>query len=736
MMATPEISTSRTFHSMKSISSTATKIRLPIEEAVKAEFPPQCKVLCFDDDGGFRVGVVKHVMVSISLPSQHVFGTFYEVEMNPSAGRDAKVRGVFGQTDLRLTPGCAVEVNSEYFGSVFKFAAGSSEKVRGTILGSFEIPVSRCNRCLQKDNDDIPSRKFFYSVRVKLNGMEEAVEAHGVPPQHISVPLSNTCLGGASAPDLPKAIVIGGGSFANDHCNENKAPTNTMAPSPSISRMKGKRITPEDLPLANYEQSSFKGNATNGRFQESFNDSFNIMYQHEGNTKAFGNMLSNGNREIYDSEATSSFEGRVSNAVPIASPTGGRRGRSSSRQMARSNSIHRTRSTSRTRIYETAKSRTVRSNRIPKEPPSRRQINDVISKSSSVDSMNDFEEDIDSAAYDEKVSQMIDIDTSEEEKAMEEQLRKQKSSLLRKSPSKRRDSFKRDIKVDISSEEEVEGRQEASTTTPRSRSHRDIAEFVQDDANEEFDELLSVEDYEEEDSDMKRTTVSTPVSSKKKFGKSWSPSVSSFGESMDDLEQKRTSSSSATPPKRRASKGNLASPSQKVQEVAAPTSSKSPVEGCYLLFDPSSGGKLTIQFSKVVVEGAIGFWAPGEGKVLRGFKFKQNQGRSDLMTGIAGKDYKKKYFNGWCQFIKAAKMHNGSVCKWSEHERIENDVYVYYNDCCEVKQIEDGVLFDVSGIDAITCLPKGNSSFNGVKTWEYGSFINRGDAVGCSMAVR
>jgi hypothetical protein len=205
---------------------------------------------------------------------------------------------------------------------------------------------------------------------------------------------------------------------------------------------------------------------------------------------------------------------------------------------------------------------------------------------------------------------------------------------------------------------------------------------------------------------------------------------------MDDLEQKRTSSSSATPPKRRASKGNLASPSQKVQEVAAPTSSKSPVEGCYLLFDPSSGGKLTIQFSKVVVEGAIGFWAPGEGKVLRGFKFKQNQGRSDLMTGIAGKDYKKKYFNGWCQFIKAAKMHNGSVCKWSEHERIENDVYVYYNDCCEVKQIEDGVLFDVSGIDAITCLPKGNSSFNGVKTWEYGSFINRGDAVGCSMAVR
>eukprot|EP01083_Nonionella_stella_P100769 284634_1 len=65
-------------------------------------------------------------------------------------------------------------------------------------------------------------------------------------------------------------------------------------------------------------------------------------------------------------------------------------------------------------------------------------------------------------------------------------------------------------------------------------------------------------------------------------------------------------------------------------------------EGCYLLFDDSSGGKLTLQYSKEIVDGAIGFWGPGQGKKIQGFKFKQNQGRSDLVSGIAGKDYKKK----------------------------------------------------------------------------------------------
>lgn len=690
MMATNEISTTTsraTFHSMTSVASTHTKIRLPIEEAVKADFPPGCKVLCFDDEG-FRVGVVKNVMVSISLPSQHVFGTFFEVEMKSNAGRDAQILGVFGQTDLRLTPDCPVEVNAEYFGSVFKFAGGSSGKVRGTILGSFEIPAARCNRCAQKDNDIAPSRKFFYSVRVKFNGMEEAVEAHGVPPEHIHVISSYNQLSDCSTigSEEVQSIVVGGGPFVasnipsqliHDNFKENNVRREINRACPTTPRQKSKRITPEDLPsLSSADQSAYKSNVTDGCFQEAFNESFNVMYHHEDTTKEFGSMLANGNREIYDSETASSFEqdrGRMNNG-PIASPRG-RRGRSSSRQRARSQSMNRSRSKSRTRVYDTVNvgsSRTVRSNKIPPQEPtgigigkSRRQLEVAMSKSFSVDSMNDYED----------------------------------------------DEFVRD------------------------------EESLEDEGSEEDEDFLEDEESISIHSPPKReenkpTMISTPSSRKKTFGESWSPSVRSSGEPLDDLQQKNTkkkvnvpASPIITPLKKKVQTLTKAPSPPTVPEIST-------IEGCYLIFDSASGGTLKIQYSKIVVEGAIGFWSPGKGKKLQGFKFTQKQGRSDLMTGIAGKDYKKKYLNGWCQFVKAANKHNGSVCKWSEHERIEVDMYVYSNDRCEVKKIEDGELFDVSNIDAVACLPKGNCTFDGVKTGEYGTFLNRGDAAGASMSIQ
>lgn len=158
-------------------------------------------------------------------------------------------------------------------------------------------------------------------------------------------------------------------------------------------------------------------------------------------------------------------------------------------------------------------------------------------------------------------------------------------------------------------------------------------------------------------------------------------------------------------------------------------------EGCYLLFDESSGGTMKIQYSKKKVHGALGFWRPGHGKKIQAFKFNQNQGRSDLLKGIAGKDYRKKYFSAVAQFVKAARMQSGTYCKWSEFDRVENDVYVFYNNTCEVKHIKEGEYFDVAEIDAIAVVPKGNSTFVGVHTGEYGVFLGRGDAAGASLPI-
>jgi hypothetical protein len=105
------------------------------------------------------------------------------------------------------------------------------------------------------------------------------------------------------------------------------------------------------------------------------------------------------------------------------------------------------------------------------------------------------------------------------------------------------------------------------------------------------------------------------------------------------------------------------------------------------------------------------------------------------MKDINGSNYKSKYFSGWCQFVKAAKAFNGFVCKWNDKGGLEVDLYVFIAETCEVKKIEDGDMYDVSHIDAVACLPRGNNTFNGVKTGEYGTFLNRGNGAGGAMSI-
>jgi len=235
----------------------------------------------------------------------------------------------------------------------------------------------------------------------------------------------------------------------------------------------------------------------------------------------------------------------------------------------------------------------------------------------------------------------------------------------------------------------------------------------------------------------------TTPTRKKAFGKTWTPTHQNNDKANEKNTENETpkigklhiGSRTNSPFKVRSS---TPVPTRNITSSPAPqVTSKLPAsipkEGCYLTFDSNSGGRFIVQFSKTAVQDAIGFWAPGPGKKLQGFKFKQNEGKSDLMKGVAGKDYKKKYYSGWCQFIKAAKSHNGYFVKYSENEHIEVDVYVFFQDSCEIVQVEDAKLFDVTLISAVAIVAKGNSTFNGVKTAEYGTFLNKGAAAGTSQ---
>lgn len=162
-------------------------------------------------------------------------------------------------------------------------------------------------------------------------------------------------------------------------------------------------------------------------------------------------------------------------------------------------------------------------------------------------------------------------------------------------------------------------------------------------------------------------------------------------------------------------------------------------EGCYLLFATDSGGKLSLYYSKGdVPKDAVGFWMPGEGKKIQGFKFKQHGGRSDLIKGIAGGDSnRKKYFVGWCQFIKLARQMNGKVIKFPNADQgVEVDVYAYSQKDKQPVYLDlDKGLIDVADFDALAVTPKHNVNFQGIHTMIMNNFLERGNIAGAATSL-
>jgi len=162
-------------------------------------------------------------------------------------------------------------------------------------------------------------------------------------------------------------------------------------------------------------------------------------------------------------------------------------------------------------------------------------------------------------------------------------------------------------------------------------------------------------------------------------------------------------------------------------------------EGCYLIYDPSSGGRLVTMYSRGEIPlDAIGFWCAGPGHSIKGFKFKQAGGRSELIKGIAGGDQnRRKYFSGWCQFIKMAKAMNGYLIKFPNSEQgVEVDVVTYKNDTEQPYEINfDEGLVEVGGFDAVAVVPKHNPTFKGVKSIVLSNFLELGNLAGAATKM-
>jgi hypothetical protein len=162
-------------------------------------------------------------------------------------------------------------------------------------------------------------------------------------------------------------------------------------------------------------------------------------------------------------------------------------------------------------------------------------------------------------------------------------------------------------------------------------------------------------------------------------------------------------------------------------------------EGCYLIYEPSSGGRLMLFYSRAEIPlNAIGFWCPGPNNSIQGFKFKQAGGRVELIKGIAGGDQnRRKYYSGWCQFIKMAKAMNGYVIKFPNSEQgVEVDVVAYKKEEEQPYSLDlDECLVEVCDFEAIAVIPKHNPTFKGVKSIVITNFLELGNMVGASTTM-
>lgn len=162
-------------------------------------------------------------------------------------------------------------------------------------------------------------------------------------------------------------------------------------------------------------------------------------------------------------------------------------------------------------------------------------------------------------------------------------------------------------------------------------------------------------------------------------------------------------------------------------------------EGCYLVYEPTSGGRLVLFYTTNQIPlNAIGFWTPGPGKSIQGFKFKQAGGKSELIKGIAGGDQnRRKYYSGWAQFIKLAKQYQGYVIKFPNPEQgVEVDVVAYL--AKDEKPVEldlDEGLIEVSDFDAVAVIPKHNTTFKGVKSIVVSNFMELGNLAGAATTL-
>ena len=168
-----------------------------------------------------------------------------------------------------------------------------------------------------------------------------------------------------------------------------------------------------------------------------------------------------------------------------------------------------------------------------------------------------------------------------------------------------------------------------------------------------------------------------------------------------------------------------------------------PIEGgaCHLVYEPDSSGRLVEHYSNNELQNKaiVGRWTAGNGKKIAGFKFKRNAGRQVLIgkcsAGVLGR---KNYCNGFCQFVKQAKLMNGDVTLYgvpSGFKAMPVDVYLYYDDSrpgYQTVKLEPGQSYTTENVIAVGCLPKNTPFYESIETVDLLKWLHDAESQGYS----
>jgi hypothetical protein len=129
------------------------------------------------------------------------------------------------------------------------------------------------------------------------------------------------------------------------------------------------------------------------------------------------------------------------------------------------------------------------------------------------------------------------------------------------------------------------------------------------------------------------------------------------------------------------------------------------IGACYLVFH-GGDDELNIHYSESPMANAVGVWTSPD---IANFKATQGLSECELIGTCASQVTKdeKYYCQGWCQFVKAAKIMDATVTALVD-VGLPMEIYLYdKGHTIQVSPCDGEAVFDTKVADAIACVPKG-----------------------------